>query len=175
MRKSSILFLSVLAMLALTACGSSKAPENTDNGTTNNTPKTEATEPSTGSTAPLGNSVTNLATCLDSCKVIEADTGLISKETCRVGCYMAEAQATKNPQLCISNVTDALMLPACLTGVAEETGDIRICDQIGPDKNDLMRGACYSTVVEKTKKVSDCEGIKDSMMYSGCLEAVNNG
>jgi hypothetical protein len=173
MRKSSILVLSALTLFMLAACSTAKAPENTGDEANTNTAN-EAVVP-TAATDASAKAAGDLGTCLDSCKMVEADTGLISKDTCRVGCYMAEAQGKKDPQICIANVSDALMLPACLTGVAEELGDIAVCNMIGEDKNDLMRGACYSTVVEKTKKVSDCEGIKDSMMYSGCLEAVNNG
>lgn len=172
MRKSSILFLSVFSILVLASCGTAKAPENNDEGTSNDTSKSEATE-SADSVGRVMDTATNFATCMDSCNIIEADTGLISKDTCRVGCIMAEAQETRDPQLCIDNVTDALMLPACLTGVAEAIGDITICDKIGPDKNDLMRGACYTSVVEKTKDVSACEAIKGSMMYSGCVGSVS--
>lgn len=158
MKKTSILFLSIFSVLLMASCTPAETPDESG--------PSKASQPS----ADMG---TNLPTCLESCKMVTADTGLISKETCRVGCYMAEAQAKKDPTICISNVTDALMLPACLTSVAEALGDITICDKIGADKTDLMRGACYSTVAEKTKDVKSCEGIKDSMMYAGCVESVN--
>ena len=176
MRKNSFLLISALALLMLASCKGTKeaSPANveTGSGATTKTVTDQPSEP-VADTADIGDSV-NLSSCLESCNIVKQDTGLISKDTCRVGCFMNEAKEKKDPDVCISNVSDALMLPACLTAVAEEMGDVKICDRIGADKSDLMRGACYTSVSEKKSDKTVCEGIKDTMMYSGCVGADAN-
>jgi len=119
---------------------------------------------------PSGSLGANLATCLENCQI---DSGMVSKDTCGTGCYMKEATERKDPEVCVSNITDTLMLSACLTKVAQETKDITICDKIGTDINDLMRGVCYITIAKKTKDASLCEKMKDSLSYLGCVEATD--
>jgi len=172
MKKLSFLPLLALLVFVLSACTPTQKDDTVATGDDSNTVKNEVSEPSEPSqpTNTADTAGVELASCLDSCKIIKEDTGLISKATCHVGCYMNEATAKKDPSICTANVSDALMLPACLTAVAEEMKDITVCDKIGADMNDLMRGSCYTTVVEKTKDATPCEAIKNSMMYSGCVE-----
>lgn len=168
MKKYSVLALMILSLALLSSCKPSQpsAPASSATGSSTASPE-ESTEAPAVAAGSLGY-------CLESCNIIKEDKGLVSKETCRSGCFMNEAKEKKDPEVCSANVKDSLMLSGCLTAVAEAMESVTACDKIGSDSSDLMRGACYSTVAEKKKDSSVCEGIKNSMMYSGCVSAAAN-
>ncbi len=129
---------------------------------------------SSGTSAPSGGSGTSgsvqedVNVCVTNCATI----GSLA-EACRIGCYLDDAKAAKDPARCdpikgIENAT--LFYSACLGDVAGEQGSVAACDRA---PNASVKDWCIVTAADKIKDPSICAGVNDSIMKSVCLDDTN--
>lgn len=176
---AGVLFLSGCSGLpgATTTTTTTKTNTTTvTNSSDNKTPP--ATDTKSGTTTTTTTTTTGTGTpnveCMQGCSVLNSGTGLISRETCEMGCWIEDAKNQKNAQLC-TNVTDSLLKTGCISAVAEVTGNLADCDLMGTSTEDLFVASCYITIAKQKNDASICDQIKNGLIAMGCKSDFENG
>ncbi len=128
---------------------------------------------SSGASAPSGSAGSGTAVDVNACVTNCATIGNLA-DTCRIGCYLDDAEHAKDPSRCdpIKGFENAsLFYSTCLGDVAGELGSVSACDRA---PNASVKDWCIVTAADKIKDPSICDGVNDSMMKSICIDDTNS-
>ena len=157
--------LILAAVILLYGCAGQQAQNNTS------TSNPQGPAPSgTGQQAPSGtpSKTVDVAACVTNCATI----GSLA-DACRIGCYLDDAKAAKDPAKCdpIRGIVNAtLFYSTCLGDVSGELGNVAPCDRA---RNASEKDWCIISASDKLRDPSICDGVNDSMMKSICIEDTN--
>ncbi len=127
-----------------------------------------ANQPQGTAQSGSGTKTVDVTACVANC----ASIGSLA-DACRIGCYLDDAKAAKDPARCdpikgIENAT--LFYSTCLGDVSGELGNVGPCDRA---RNESEKDWCIISASDTLTDPSICEGVNDSMMKSICIDDTN--